>query len=103
MKKLSKRVTFMDFDCEVLISEYRNNGRTAIMLQDVDDKQPVTTATVNIPEASLEDDEVIIRNSEQNEGILEVLEKAGILEPTGRSIKSGFITCPVCKLKIKEN
>ena len=73
------------------------NGRTAIELSTLNG-QPYATATVNIPDALLHKDEVIIKTYSENEGILEMLEQEGIVERTGMSATSGMITAPICKL-----
>ena len=61
---------------------------------------PYAMATVNVPHAHLEEGEVLIKNYSENEGILEMLEKEGVVERTGRTVPSGFVDIPVCKLLI---
>ena len=100
-------VNFLNCDCEVVKRKY-NNGRTALELiiaqDDVEREfykgEPMATATVNIPMANLEADEVIIKDYSENEGMLETLVKARVVKDTGKTITNGFITCPVCKLLI---
>jgi hypothetical protein len=55
-------------------------------------------ATVNIPEAQLSEGEIIVKNYSENEGVLEFLQKNGIVGPIIRSVRSGFISCPVVKI-----
>lgn len=80
-------------------SRYENH-RLAIELISMNDHMPYAVATVNIPHANLNEGEVLIKNYSENEGILEVLEKEKIVERTGRTITSGFVTIDVCKLLI---
>jgi hypothetical protein len=75
-----------------------SNGRTAIELIDAEDGCPVMTATVNIPDAHLEKDEIIIKNYSENEGVLDFLIENGITSKPDRWIASGWVTCPVVKL-----
>ena len=75
-----------------------SNGRTAIELIDAEDGCPVMTATVNIPDAHLEKDEIIIKNYSENEGVLDFLIENGITSKPDRWITSGWVTCPVVKL-----
>ncbi len=99
------KVKFLKWNCEVVCDKY-HNGRTAIQLvasendEDVCEGEPIATATVNIPSASLASDEVLIKNYSENEGLLEILTKANIVKPTGRFIDSGFVSIPVCQLLI---
>ena len=92
------RVKFLDWDCDVLLKKYAN-GRNAIELVDLYDGQRVAIATVNLPDVDLADDEVIIRNYSETEGVLEVLITAGIIEQTGEMVSSGFVDMPICKIK----
>ena len=92
------KVNFMGFDCVVQKTNYGNNGRTALQLFDLTDGAPVATATVNIPDVELGENEVLIKNYSENEGMLEALEKGGIVSRTGESISNGFVTIPIAKL-----
>lgn len=92
------KVNFMGFECAVQKTYYGNNKRTALQLFDVTDGQPVATATVNIPEVELKENEVLIKNYSENEGMLEALERAGIVWRTGESVSNGRVTIPVAKL-----
>ena len=76
---------------------YHSNGRTALELIDVEDGEVVMVATVNIPDSSIEKDELIIKNYSENEGVLESLQKAGIAGPVLRTVRTGFVSCPVVK------
>jgi hypothetical protein len=74
-----------------------NNGRTAIELIDLEDGCPVMMATVNLPDVSLSDDEVIIKNYSENEGVLEFLIENGIVSKPLRTVSSGWVTCPIVR------
>jgi len=78
-------------------NKYGSNGRTALELIDVEDGSPVMTATVNIPDAHLEPDEMVIKNYSENEGVLEFLQENNIVGPIIRTVRTGFVTCPVVK------
>lgn len=73
------------------------NGRTALQLIDVEDGEVVMVATVNIPSSTIEKDELIIKEYSENEGVLEALQKAGIAGPVLRTVRTGFVSCPVVK------
>ena len=94
------KVKFDDSDCEVRFAKY-GNGRTAIKLIHADDHYPVATASVNLPDVPLEDDEIAIRDSEENFGMLLALFAAGIVSTPIRFERSGWIKIPICKLLVE--
>lgn len=88
---------FKDFGtCQVRFLRYYN-GRTAICLTGVEEL-PIATATVNVPEVSLQSDEVIIKDYSENEGIFSCLVRANVIEDTGRRIPLGFTEGKIAKL-----
>lgn len=95
-----KIVEFNRWKCRVYKVSYATNGRTALQLLDIADGSRIATATVNIPEVELDDDEVIIKDYSENKGILEALIQAEIIEKPIRELKLGFVTVYVCKLLI---
>jgi len=88
-------VRFKDWDCELRWGFY-GNGRRALELYD---NGPIAKATVNIPEVELAEDEVCIKDWSENEGMLDALVEAGIVEDTGRRVEAGFVTAPVARIK----
>ena len=95
-------LSFKEWNCKTELGQYKNK-RLAIQLVDAEDGSPVATATVNIPEfGALLEDEVIIKNHSENEGMTDALFKAGIVTGMIRThIHSGFVECPVMKLTKK--
>ena len=89
-------VRFLDTDCTVQKHRY-DNGRVALRL--VDDEGPVATATVNLPDVPLGKNQVLIKDYAENSGILSALVAAGVVKPTGETIRSGFVEVPVCELQ----
>lgn len=94
-------IMFGKYSCRLVFSKYMNNDRTAIILEDLTDLSPVATATVNIPEHNLEIDEVIIKDYSENHGMLDCLVLNKVISEPLRWVKTGFVTCPVCKLLIE--
>jgi len=90
-------VKYKRWDCYLQFGEY-NNGRTAIELIDKKNGEPVLVATVNIPQEKLDKDEIIIKNWSENEGILDVLQKAGIVGEIIRKVPTGHVEADVVKL-----
>lgn len=78
-----------------------NNGRSAIELLEMDPAYgptPYMTASVNIPNVLLQDNEVLIKDYSENEGITNFLAKHNIVTPTNHWIKSGYVDVEVCVL-----
>jgi hypothetical protein len=92
-----KKVKFMGYDGYAVFTEY-NNGRTAILLK-CEDGSALATATINLPEVDLNDDEVIIKNYSENSGMVNALVEAGIVE-FGHPIQVGSFgaDCWVCTI-----
>lgn len=99
--KTQKTIQFKKWNCVLKLGKYDNNDRTAIQLINARDGSPVAVATVNIPDAPLEKDEVIIKNYSENEGMLDALVNAGIVQQTGKKVQSGFVDCDICKLLVQ--
>jgi hypothetical protein len=74
------------------------NGRTAIHLDDVNEGCLYATATVNIDHVLLADNEVLIKDYSENEGMLDFLIKNNIVTPTPNGVQSGFVWLPVAIL-----
>lgn len=94
-------VYFLGEKCFIEKLEY-DNGRVALRLYTVTEgfKEPMGTATVNIPEAKLERDETLIKDWSENKGMLQALIEAGIVEDTGLTYRTGYVCANICKLLI---
>lgn len=90
-------VRFRDWECWVRIERYEN-GRVALRLMDVADGSSVARATVNRPDVALGVDEVLIKDYSENAGILDALERAGVVRRTGQTVPSGYTTLIVARL-----
>lgn len=87
-----------------------SNGRIAVEYEMLSEDEPFKSmgvkesacvATLNLPNEDLEDDEVIIKDYSENEGIYGCMLRAGHIGPELRRVRSGWITAPVCKLLLK--
>jgi hypothetical protein len=88
---------FRDWLCEIQQQTY-SNGRTALLLVDAKTGESIAVATANLPHESLEPGQVFIKNHSENHGMLEALEKAGIVKATGETVQSGFVQVPKATL-----
>ena len=91
------KTPYETYNVSLNIGKY-SDGRTCLQLIETEDGAPVMMATVNIPGAVLEKDEVIIKNYSENEGVLEFLIENGIVSQPLRWVASGWVTCPIVKL-----
>lgn len=99
------KIRYRNWDCELVKGQYYN-GRISLSLVAAKDDgdifagEPIATATVNITEVDLKDDEVLIKDYSENRGMLQTLIDADVVSPTGQTVKSGFVEVHVCKLLI---
>ncbi len=93
------KVTFNQWDCILQKKTYSNN-RIALQLIDAEDGSPIATATVNFPDEQLNDDEVLIKDYSENEGMYKALVDAKIISEVIEYIQRGFVTLPKCKILI---
>lgn len=77
---------------------YYGNGRLALILVDPFTGERVATASVNVPEVDLEDNEIAIKDYSENQGVLDALVDAGMVALTDRAVASGFVTLPIVRL-----
>lgn len=97
---MCKPIEFQQWLCTVEKTTYKDNNRTALVLKDSYDDDEVAIATVNIPNYPLKDDEVIIKDYSENEGMLEILMKAEIVSAPIDYVQQGHVLFPICKLLI---
>lgn len=84
--------------CEVFLSTY-TNGQPAIILLDAEDRAPFTTASVCLVHYPIKPDHTAINNYSENEGILEALIAAEIVEDTRERAIHGHELIPIVKIK----
>jgi hypothetical protein len=91
-------VRFKDYVCKIVFAQY-SNGRTAIELVDAEGwHEPIARASVNLPDAPLEDDEIFIKDWSENEGMVGALVRAGVVSESIGYEPSGFVMVDKCKL-----
>ena len=108
-----KTILFKGWNCRLDFKKY-HNGRTCIILTNatpIDEgsyiadpgTEKIAIATVNISGVKIKKNEVIIKDYSKNEGMLDTLIKAEIISNPIRFVKTGYVTCPVCKLLINQD
>ena len=88
---------------EIRKSAYRGNGKTALygVMVDEGGEEDFAVFSVNLPaEASkLGAGQTYMKNWSENAGMLEVLQKAGVVGPTLFEVQTGFCSLTSCILK----
>ena len=97
MQTYKLKTQYSDYNVIIESGRYRN-GRLALELIDAEDGCPVMTATVNLPEVKLEENEIIIKNYSENEGVLEFLIENKITSNPVRCVNNGFVDFPIVKI-----
>ena len=90
------------YELSLTFAKYAN-GQTAIKLWDLTDGFPYATASVCVEDHLLKEDEVAIKDYSENEGLLEALIEAEVVEHPHAFIQSSHVKIPICKLKIVNN
>lgn len=98
MKKTLANVTFAGYNCNVNKTTY-SNGYTALLLEDAIEGDCVAVVSINmLSQGRLSSNRIYVKDYSENEGILEVLQKAGVLsEPLGYA-QAGFELVPICEI-----
>ena len=91
----------LGYACTLQWARY-GNGRAALRLVDAETGEPLATASVNVPDEALADDEMCVKDYAENAGLLDDLVRAGIVEATGRFVSAGYVTIPIAKIRVPE-
>lgn len=84
----------------VKTDRYRHGGGLVVEVIDEEDGMPYATVSVNLGISSLADDEFVFKTYSENEGLLEAMLAAGIVERTERTVEVGMAGAqPICRLK----
>lgn len=97
MSASAPTLQFKRWTCVLKFDRYAHGGAVAIRLIDAEDGGPVATATVN-PSTPIPASHVAVKSWSENEGMLEALVAAGIVEDTGRRIPCGYTSAALCRL-----
>jgi hypothetical protein len=89
------KVKFLGEECTIEFQKYQHGG---VAMQLWCSEGPMCKATVCIPGAKIKDNEVLIKNWSENEGILDALISSGIVKDTGKVVPSGYVEANVCEI-----
>lgn len=91
-------IKFAGYNCRLRFDRYQKGNAIAIRLES-DDYMPIATATVNIPEFPLQEGQCLIKDYAENEGILQALVEAGVVQPVG-TVPAEHARATLCKLLV---
>ena len=89
---------YFNFTKDMIVKSKYRNGNTALIV--IDNGLPVAKLTINVENINLKDDEVIIKNYSENEGVLQDLIDMGIVNEPHLIIPSRFVEFNICKLNM---
>jgi len=96
MSFLDESVELYNQRCTFSKSQYRN-GRLAIQLN-CEDGILMAVLTVNIPEAELANDEILVKGWSENLPVIIECRKLSCFENTGRTVPTGYVEAEVWKV-----
>lgn len=85
--------------CRLDWSTYQD-GRRALRLVHAADGSPMATASVNLPEEPMAEDEMAIKSYSGNAGLLTRLIEKGIVSRPLRHVQSGYVEIPICRVLV---
>ena len=103
--KDTRTVQFKEWKCDIQLNTYMNNDRICIDLVGspgaLDEGEPILTATVNVPECFLLEDEVLIKDYSENAGVLAKLVEAGVVVDMHRTFSTGYVEASVARYVVQ--
>lgn len=98
MKSITINMPFNTYEnCELHWAKYNNNNRPALRIF-LPTGEPLLTASVNVPEANIPEDHILIKDWSENAGILDELIRHNIVENTHNIVSCGFAVAHLCKI-----
>lgn len=85
------------WDCVLQKGRYIDNS-IAILLIDEHNGGPVGKATVAIQGANHKDNQIVVKDYSENEGMLDALKGIGLVTNVERWIETGWVKVPVCNI-----
>lgn len=87
------KLKFAEWDCIIVPDYYVSNNRKALQLVDMVTEEPIATCTVNLHDIPVNENEILVKDYSENEGMTRCLVEAGIIESEPLSWhNSGFVS-----------
>lgn len=91
-------IEFKDRKCNLEWFRYSSKNY-GFRLIDVSDGFPVANCTLNVPGAKLSDDEFIIKDYSENQGLYIALREADVIDKCNRTVTIGYNKGFICKIQ----
>ena len=88
-------------ECDIEIGKYFKTNKNYIKFIEKETGEPWTTASVNIPDIHIGDEDVILKIYSENSGIMQDLLDNDIIEEPHSYIQSQMVQFPVARIKEK--
>jgi hypothetical protein len=89
---------FQDWRCRLVMEQYSDGGGPSLRLVDADDGSSIARVTSKLSEFNPQEDELLIKNYSENEGVLAALVDAGVLTDTGVTVRTEFAELSIARL-----
>jgi hypothetical protein len=96
---MAVKVRFKQWNCVVKLTHYRDQ-RPALILRHEFTGEDILVASVNLPDVPLRNDEILIKDWSENEGVLQLLMDNGVIGPVIENVPTGMVSAQKCKLLI---
>ncbi len=87
---------------ELEFNKYHVDKSTVMQFYCVRTREPIATATVCVAGSNLEENEVCIKSWSENEGMMEELQRLGIIGPLKRMVATGWVMTSVYALLVSK-
>jgi hypothetical protein len=94
---INSTIQFMGIECRIVKQRYPGNDQIALQLI-TSDGIPVAMATSCLIDYPFSPNQTCIKNYSENQGILEALITAGIIEKTGIHVQRGHVQFPIVRV-----
>lgn len=94
------KIKFKKWNTELRKGKYENDRIALVLVDPKDPTEFIAVATVNVPEVRLTDNQVIIKDYSENEGMLKTLVEAEVVSSPIKQVRTGFTIVQICQLLI---
>jgi len=84
------KMKFREWDCRVRPHRYLN-GRLCLRLVEEFTEDPIATATVNMDHIDVAENQILVKDWSENEGMFDALVREGIVKAEHTRIECGFV------------
>lgn len=102
---IAEGVQYKQWLCDVILDRYAADGSDALVLVDSNNSDRVAVATACLAGYDCKPGEgkAAIKDYSENEGMLDVLVNAGIVEDTGERFAAGHVEFPIVRVLLRKD